>query len=48
MTVQPGDIVVMGSDGLWDNVFAEEVALIASRCAAKGETAETAAQVLCR
>jgi serine/threonine protein phosphatase PrpC len=46
--VQPGDIVVLGSDGLWDNVFSEEVATIASRCKDKGETAEIAAQVICR
>lgn len=37
-----------GSDGLWDNIFAEEAATIASKCRDKGETATTAAQVLCR
>ena len=48
LQVQPGDIVVTGSDGLWDNIFAEEAATIASKCRDKGETATTAAQVLCR
>jgi serine/threonine protein phosphatase PrpC len=48
LQVQPGDIIVTGSDGLWDNIFAEEAATIASKCRDKGETATTAAQVLCR
>jgi protein phosphatase PTC7 len=48
LALQPGDIVVTGSDGLWDNIFAEEAATIASKCKDKGETATTAAQVLCR
>ncbi|KAF8072688.1 protein phosphatase 2C [Scenedesmus sp. PABB004] len=48
LALQPGDIIVTGSDGLWDNIFAEEAATIASKCRDKGETATTAAQVLCR
>lgn len=48
LQLQPGDVIVTGSDGLWDNVFAEEAATIASKCRDKGETATTAAQVLCR
>eukprot|EP00775_Hariotina_reticulata_P004077 gene4077-4324_t len=48
LPLQPGDIVVTGSDGLWDNIFAEEAATIASKCREKGETATVAAQVLCR
>ncbi len=48
LSLQPGDIIVTGSDGLWDNIFAEEAATIASKCRDKGETATTAAQVLCR
>lgn len=48
LELQPGDIVVTGSDGLWDNIFAEEAATIASKCRDKGETAATTAQVLCR
>ena len=48
LQLQPGDIIVTGSDGLWDNIFAEEAATIASKCRDKGETATTAAQVLCR
>ncbi len=48
MPLQPGDIVVTGTDGLFDNVFSEEAAAIAARCRAKGQSAATAAQVLCR
>lgn len=48
LQLEPGDIIVTGSDGLWDNIFAEEAATIASKCKDKGETATTAAQVLCR
>lgn len=48
LELQPGDIIITGSDGVWDNIFAEEAATIASKCRDKGETATTAAQVLCR
>ncbi len=48
LQVQPGDIIISGTDGLWDNVFSEEAATIVSKCIAKGETPEVAAQVLCR
>eukprot|EP00879_Flechtneria_rotunda_P014057 GHRR01014685.1.p1 GENE.GHRR01014685.1~~GHRR01014685.1.p1 ORF type:complete len:387 (+),score=182.21 GHRR01014685.1:590-1750(+) len=48
LELEPGDIIVTGSDGLWDNIFAEEAATIATKCREKGETATTAAQVLCR
>lgn len=48
LQLQPGDIIVTGSDGLWDNIFAEEAATIVSKCRDKGESATTAAQVLCR
>ncbi|KAI8473568.1 MAG: phosphatase 2C-like domain-containing protein [Monoraphidium minutum] len=48
LTVQPGDIVITGTDGLWDNVFAEEAATIVSRCRAQGDGPEAAAHTLCR
>eukprot|EP00877_Chromochloris_zofingiensis_P009623 jgi/Chrzof1/4914/Cz15g04100.t1 len=48
LQAQLGDIIVVGSDGLWDNVFTEEVATIVSKCKDKGESPEMAAQVLCR
>jgi protein phosphatase PTC7 len=48
LTVQDGDIVISGSDGLWDNVFAEEAATIVSRCRAQGDGPEAAAHTLCR
>jgi protein phosphatase PTC7 len=44
----PGDIIVTGTDGLFDNVFSQEAATVAARCRGKGETAAIAAQVLCR
>jgi protein phosphatase PTC7 len=46
--VQPGDVVVCGTDGLWDNVFAEEAATIVARCKAQGDGPEAAANTLCR
>jgi protein phosphatase PTC7 len=48
LTVQPGDIIITGTDGLWDNVFAEEAAAIAARCKAQGDGPEAAAHTLCR
>jgi len=48
LTVTPDDIIVTGSDGLWDNVFPEEVATIVSRCCERGEAPDTAAAVLAR
>jgi serine/threonine protein phosphatase PrpC len=48
MEVAPGDIVIVGSDGLWDNVFAEEVAAIVSRCRAGGTPPDEAAATLAR
>lgn len=29
--VQPGDVVVMGTDGLWDNLFVDECARLVSK-----------------
>lgn len=48
LTVRAGDIVITGSDGLWDNVFAEEASTIVSRCRAQGDGPEAAAHTLCR
>ncbi|GBF96905.1 phosphatase 2C-like [Raphidocelis subcapitata] len=48
LTVRPGDILILGSDGLWDNVFAEEAATVVSRCRAQGDGPEAAAHTLCR
>jgi hypothetical protein len=31
--VQPGDVVVTGSDGLWDNCFTEELLQLLPKCA---------------
>jgi serine/threonine protein phosphatase PrpC len=28
LSVKPGDVVVMASDGLWDNCFSDEIASI--------------------
>ena len=30
--VQPGDIVVLGTDGLWDNCFNEEILSVLKYC----------------
>lgn len=46
-TVQPGDIVVAGTDGLFDNVFPEEIAVVATQCKKHGGTSSETAQVLC-
>jgi protein phosphatase PTC7 len=48
LTVQPGDIIITGTDGLWDNVFAEEASTIVARCKAQGDGPEAAAHTLCR
>ena len=48
LAVRPGDIVVTGTDGLWDNVFAAEASAIVSRCRAQGDSPEAAAHALCR
>jgi protein phosphatase PTC7 len=48
MEVAPGDTVVVGSDGLWDNVFAEEAAAIVSRCRSSGQPPDEAAATLAR
>jgi len=48
MEVAHGDIVVVGSDGLWDNVFAEEAAAIVSRCRGSGAPPDEAAATLAR
>lgn len=48
MEVAPGDIVIVGSDGLWDNVFAEEAAAIVSRCRTGGAPPDEAAATLAR
>jgi len=48
MEVAPGDIVVVGSDGLWDNVFAEEAAAVVTRCWAAGQPPDEGAATLAR
>jgi protein phosphatase PTC7 len=48
LAVQPGDVIIVGTDGLWDNVFAEEAATIVARCKAQGDGPEAAAHTLCR
>ena len=34
--VEPGDVVVLGSDGLWDNLFPQQIADIVSAANAEG------------
>ena len=36
--VQPGDVIVTGTDGLWDNVFVDECARIVVKCREAGLT----------
>ncbi|GBF91655.1 hypothetical protein Rsub_03959 [Raphidocelis subcapitata] len=48
LAVRPGDVIITGTDGLWDNVFADEAAAIAARCKAQGDGPEAVAHTLCR
>lgn len=44
--LQPEDIVIAGTDGLFDNVFPEESASVIRHACARGESAEAAAKIL--
>jgi len=44
--VQEGDVLVMGTDGLWDNCFDEEVLSVIKYCQDGGMSASKTAQVL--
>ncbi|KAG2492655.1 hypothetical protein HYH03_009070 [Edaphochlamys debaryana] len=46
VTVQPGDLVVLGTDGLWDNCFDEEVASVLKYCGEQRMEVAKMAQVL--
>ena len=46
VSVRPGDVVVLGTDGLFDNVFADEAARMACAAAAAGEEPRAAADAL--
>ncbi|PNH00106.1 putative protein phosphatase 2C 80, partial [Tetrabaena socialis] len=46
MTVQPGDLIVLGTDGLWDNCFDEEVASVLKYCGEQRMEVAKMAQVL--
>lgn len=43
---QPGDILVMGSDGLWDNVAYAEVAEVCKQCVDDGKDAQATAETI--
>jgi protein phosphatase PTC7 len=44
--VEPGDVVVLGSDGLWDNLFPQQIADIVSAANAEGKTSCEIADIL--
>ena len=44
--VRPGDILVMGSDGLWDNVPHAEVAQTVEACVRRGKNAQETAEAI--
>ena len=44
--VRPGDALIMGSDGLWDNVPPREVAEVCAACVGRGETAQETAEAI--
>ena len=44
--VQSGDTIIVGTDGLFDNVFAEEVASLISFSRNRGDSPARAARVL--
>lgn len=46
MTLEGGDIVVAGTDGLFDNVFPEEAAALVRHARSRGEPAAAAARTL--
>jgi len=46
VTLEPGDIVIAGSDGLFDNVFPEESAALVRHARSRGEPAAAAAYSL--
>ena len=46
LPTRPGDLVVVGTDGLFDNVFADEVARLASLSRARGDGPREAAEVV--
>ena len=46
LPTSPGDVVVVGTDGLFDNVFADEVARLASLSKARGDGPGEAAEVV--
>lgn len=46
LTVQPGDLLVLGTDGLWDNCFDEEVASVLRYCVAQHMEPPKMAQVM--
>lgn len=46
LPTSPGDVVVVGTDGLFDNVFAEEVARLATLSKARGDGPGEAAEVV--
>jgi len=38
VTVQPGDVIVTGTDGLWDNLFIKECVQLVRKCLDQGMT----------
>ena len=46
MEVEPGDALVMGSDGLWDNVPAAEAAEVCAALMAEGKDAQEVAEAI--
>lgn len=46
--VQLGDIVVVGTDGLFDNVFSDEIATIVNQVKERNQPAGVAAKILCQ
>eukprot|EP00798_Chlamydomonas_sp_ICE-L_P000018 gene18-12831_t len=44
--VQPGDIIVLGTDGLWDNCFPEEITSVINYCQQGGMDAVKSSQVM--
>lgn len=34
--MQPGDLIVVGTDGLWDNLFMDDCSKILKRCKSEG------------
>ncbi len=44
--MQPGDVIVLGTDGLWDNCFDEEVASVLKYCLDQRMEVTKMAQVL--